>query len=230
MEMILRYSIDYIINLSTSACLADCRFVRIFLQGLEPIDVLIVQRHGKSTGEAFAVLAHPAELDMALRKNKAYLGTRYIEVFETRKIDYYKAIVDTMSHNGGMHERRGRDNRSRSRTPPPRKPRGGQQKSQGPEPGTTSIVKLRGLPFSADPDRVLEFFSDSDLGIDLPSTEKVLIATGADHRPNGMAFVEFDSPRTAEIALKKHKQMMGSRYVEVFLASVDERARYIPLH
>ena len=172
MEMILRYSIDYIINLSTSACLADCRFVRIFLQGLEPIDVVIVQRHGKSTGEAFAVLAHPAELDMALRKNKAYLGTRYIEVFETRKIDYYKAIVDTMSHNGGMHERRGRDNRSRSRTPPPRKPRGGQQKSQGPEPGTTSIVKLRGLPFSADPDRVLEFFSDSDLGIDLPSTEK----------------------------------------------------------
>lgn len=59
---------------------------------------------------------------------------------------------------------------------------------------------------------------------------RVLIATGADHRPNGMAFVEFDSPRTAEIALKKHKQMMGSRYVEVFLASVDERARYIPLH
>ena len=32
------------------------------------------------------VLHSLAELDMALRKNKAYMGSRYIEVFEARKL------------------------------------------------------------------------------------------------------------------------------------------------
>lgn len=144
----------------------------IMVQGLDPIDVLLVQRNGRPTGEAVAVLSHPAELDMALRRNKAYLGTRYIEVFESRKIDYYRAIADTISTSGGHEHRRGRDGRDRSRSPHRRsKPDKG-----GPEPGTTRIVKLRGLPFSAGVDRVIEFFSDPELGLpEMPTEDKYVI-------------------------------------------------------
>lgn len=38
------------------------------------------------SGEAYVVLSHPADLEVAMRKNKAYMGSRYIEVFEARKM------------------------------------------------------------------------------------------------------------------------------------------------
>lgn len=55
------------------------------------------------------------------------------------------------------------------------------------------------------------------------------IATGHDGRPNGMAFVEFESPEAAGIALGKDRQLMGSRYIEIFISNEDERARFIPV-
>lgn len=51
----------------------------------------------------------------------------------------------------------------------------------------------------------------------------------ADGRPNGMGFVEFESPEAAAAAQTKHRQMMGTRYVEIFASSAEERARYVPL-
>jgi hypothetical protein len=50
------------------------------------VDILPVTRNSRPTGEAFVVLRSLADMDMALRKNKAYMGTRYIEVFEARKL------------------------------------------------------------------------------------------------------------------------------------------------
>ncbi len=38
-----------------------------------------------------------------------------------------------------------------------------------------------------------------------------MIAVAADGRPNGMAFVEFDSVESAEAAMRKDKQVMGTR-------------------
>jgi len=73
---------------------------------------------------------------------------------------------------------------------------------------------------------VLEFFKDV---VEVPSADKVLIATGAGKRPTGMAFVEFGSVELAQKALKKHKESIGSRYIEVFPASEDDRARYLPV-
>ena len=38
-------------------------------------------------------------------------------------------------------------------------------------------------------------------------------------RPSGIAFVEFPNPQEASGAMGKNKQMMGSRYVEIFPAN-----------
>ena len=47
-------------------------------------------------------------------------------------------------------------------------------------------------------------------------------------RPTGLALVEFASPPEAQTALNKDKQMMGTRYIEVFMSSRDELQRYLP--
>jgi heterogeneous nuclear ribonucleoprotein F/H len=127
------------------------------------VDILIVQRGGRASGEAYAVLSHPAEMDAAMRKNKAYMGSRYVEVFEARKMDYYRAIGDMFGGGGGGGGRGppgspgGRD---RSRSPPPRRAPAGD--------GTSCVVKMRGLPFSATGDEISAFFADPNLGIAAP--------------------------------------------------------------
>eukprot|EP00878_Enallax_costatus_P024880 GHUV01026574.1.p3 GENE.GHUV01026574.1~~GHUV01026574.1.p3 ORF type:complete len:112 (-),score=30.17 GHUV01026574.1:1508-1798(-) len=47
-------------------------------------------------------------------------------------------------------------------------------------------------------------------------------------RPTGVALVEFASPADAQAAAAKDKQMMGTRYIEVFPSSRDELQRYLP--
>lgn len=47
-------------------------------------------------------------------------------------------------------------------------------------------------------------------------------------RPTGVALVEFASPQDAQAAAAKDKQMMGTRYIEVFTSSRDELQRYLP--
>lgn len=54
------------------------------------------------------------------------------------------------------------------------------------------------------------------------------MAAGYDGRPNGMAFVEFGTPQEAEAALGKDRHLMGSRYIELFISSEEERSRFQP--
>jgi heterogeneous nuclear ribonucleoprotein F/H len=54
-------------------------------QGVEPIDVVLVKRDGRLTGEAFVVLSGPMHVEHALSKNRSYMGRRYIEIFRAKK-------------------------------------------------------------------------------------------------------------------------------------------------
>jgi RNA recognition motif-containing protein len=47
-------------------------------------------------------------------------------------------------------------------------------------------------------------------------------------RPTGVALVEFATPQDAQAAAAKDKQMMGTRYIEVFPSSREELQRYLP--
>ena len=55
-------------------------------QGGHPVDVLVVKKEGRTTGEAYVVYATDVEVDMALAKNKGYMGRRYVEVFKAKKL------------------------------------------------------------------------------------------------------------------------------------------------
>jgi hypothetical protein len=55
-------------------------------QELEPLDILLVKRDGRFSGEAFLLLGGAAQIQLALDKNKSYMGRRYVEVFRAKKL------------------------------------------------------------------------------------------------------------------------------------------------
>ena len=55
-------------------------------KGCEPVDILLAKRDGRFSGEAFVVLGSPLQIQMAVDKNKSYMGRRYVEVFRAKKL------------------------------------------------------------------------------------------------------------------------------------------------
>ncbi|CAG4946333.1 unnamed protein product [Colias eurytheme] len=75
------------------------------------------------------------------------------------------------------------------------------------------IIKLRGLPFSTTVEDVLDFLSGVNV---LNNKEGVHLTEVRPGRPSGECFVEVVSQADVEEALKKDKENMGKRYIEVF--------------
>lgn len=74
-------------------------------------------------------------------------------------------------------------------------------------------MRLRGLPFAATPEDVLSFFSGLEV---LRGPAGVVFTWGRDGRPLGEAYVEFPSEEIQLEALKRDREKMGPRYVEIF--------------
>lgn len=79
----------------------DCTELDVaeFFHGLDIVDVLLVRRDGKFSGEAFCVLGYPLQVNFALQKDRQSMGRRYVEVFRSRRQDYYKAIANEVSRD-----------------------------------------------------------------------------------------------------------------------------------
>ncbi|XP_077588404.1 heterogeneous nuclear ribonucleoprotein H isoform X3 [Stigmatopora nigra] len=93
-----------------------------------------------------------------------------------------------------------------------------------PETVGDGLVRLRGLPFGCSKEEIVQFFSGLEIvpnGITLP--------VDIQGRSTGEAFVQFASQDIAEKALKKHKERIGHRYIEIFKSSRAEvRTHYEP--
>ncbi|XP_036399967.1 epithelial splicing regulatory protein 2 isoform X3 [Megalops cyprinoides] len=82
------------------------------------------------------------------------------------------------------------------------------------------IVRMRGLPFTATPEDVLGF-----LGPESPVTdgsEGLLFLKYPNGRPTGDVFALFACEEYVQHALKKHKQILGRRYIEIFRSTAAE--------
>ncbi|CAG9787499.1 unnamed protein product [Diatraea saccharalis] len=75
------------------------------------------------------------------------------------------------------------------------------------------IVKLRGLPFSTRVEDVLDFLTNVNV---LNGKSGVHLTEVRPGRPSGECFVEVESQQDVDEALKKDKENMGKRYIEVF--------------
>ncbi|KAH9605814.1 hypothetical protein KSS87_020408 [Heliosperma pusillum] len=183
----------------------DCTEADIsdFFRGLDIVDILLVHKGGRFSGEAFCVLSYPTQVDFALQRNKQNIGRRYVEVFRSKKHEYYKAISYEVSDGQSGSPRR--SSRARSYDE-------GKDLLEH-----TGILRLRGLPFSAKKQDIKTFFKDFDLADDV-----IHITFNSAGRPSGDAFVKFASPEDSKAAMVKDKMTLGSRYIELFPAPQEE--------
>lgn len=82
------------------------------------------------------------------------------------------------------------------------------------------IIRMRGLPFTATTEQVLQFFAPACPVTD--GSEGILFVRFPDGRPTGDAFVLFSCEEHAQNALKKHKDILGKRYIELFKSTAAE--------
>ncbi|NXG80770.1 GRSF1 factor, partial [Baryphthengus martii] len=82
------------------------------------------------------------------------------------------------------------------------------------------VVLLRGLPFSSTKEDIADFFSGLEI------TDIAFVYRG--ERRTGEAFVQFAAPDMAAKALSRHREYMGSRYVEVYVSRKHQMQRHVP--
>ncbi|CAJ0578305.1 unnamed protein product, partial [Mesorhabditis spiculigera] len=78
------------------------------------------------------------------------------------------------------------------------------------------LVRCRGLPFACTESQLREWIGDKDI-------QSVTLPMGRDGRPSGEGFIVFTSQEGYDNALKKDRENMGSRYVEVFPGTPQDK-------
>jgi epithelial splicing regulatory protein 1/2 len=105
-----------------------------------------------------------------------------------------------------------------------------QQHSLIPSGSRKDCIRLRGLPYEAQVEQILEFLGDAAKNIVYQGVHMVYNAQG---QPSGEAFIQMDSEQSAALAASQrhHKymtcvnpqnQMKKQRYIEVFQCSIDD--------
>jgi hypothetical protein len=62
-----------------------------FFAGMTIIDVIFILKDKRTTGEAFIMFSDSKTMEAALGKHKQYIGERYVEIFRASRSDYYFA-------------------------------------------------------------------------------------------------------------------------------------------
>ncbi|XP_057688332.1 G-rich sequence factor 1 [Corythoichthys intestinalis] len=84
-------------------------------------------------------------------------------------------------------------------------------------PADTRVVRIRGLPFTCTENDIVRFFSGLEI------VEKgITMVLNSRGRRTGEAFVWFSSQEAADEALRRDRDLIGNRYIEVFPSSSRE--------
>uniref|UniRef100_A0A7N0TIK1 RRM domain-containing protein n=1 Tax=Kalanchoe fedtschenkoi TaxID=63787 RepID=A0A7N0TIK1_KALFE len=189
-----------------------------FFYGLDVVDVLLVHKHGRFTGEAYCVFGYPLQVDIALRKDRQNMGSRYVEVFPSKRQEYYKAIANE------VHDARaGASPSPKTNFNDESKPHSHDKKPANEKKDSavhTGVLRMRGLPYSASKDDIVNFFKDFTL-----SEDAIHFVLNWEGRPSGDAFVKFASAEDSKAAMVKDRMSVGSRYVELFPSTPEEMSR-----
>ena len=182
---------------------------------------------GKPTGEAYVQLATKRDFDEATARHKNYMGSRYIEVFASSTADFKKYLkAANYSSSSPHHPPPHRGYRS-SNYSPPRKPHGYSHhlSRQSPDslypPSESRIIRMRGLPYSVSVFDILDFFYNLDI-----TEEDIIICKKPNGLITGEGFLRLYSNEDVHLAMKKHKERIGSRYIELFPSNEAELESY----
>uniref|UniRef100_A0A8D0CJQ2 RRM domain-containing protein n=1 Tax=Scleropages formosus TaxID=113540 RepID=A0A8D0CJQ2_SCLFO len=160
-----------------------------FFEGLDIVGggvTLVFDAHGRNTGIAYVEFASQEMADQALQKDRERIGSRYIEIFPSRKSAIHSRApvspVPTMEGNTDQA------------TQPDLHPQSSDI--------TQHCVHVRGLPFCASGQDIVNFFSPLQLA-------KICIEYGPDGRASGEADVYFTCHEDAVLAMSRDKACIG---------------------
>lgn len=184
----------------------DCSETDIikFFHGLDIVDILFVHKYGKFVGESFCVLGYAFQVEYALQKNRQNIGKRYVEVFRSDRQEYYKAICNVVADSRVV----------RQRSPRRSLPKRDLSKDNAQH---TGVIRMRGLPFTANRDDILEFFKGSVL-----LDDSIYFMVNSEGKVTGEAYVKFESPEDSKSAMMEDGTCIGNRYIELFPSSLEE--------
>lgn len=175
--------------------------VACFFKGLNVAKggvALCLSQQGRRNGEALVRFDNKEHKDLALRRHKHHMGQRYIEVYRATGQDFLSVAGGSSSEAQEFLQRHA-DN------------------------GTQVIIRMRGLPYICRPEEVVEFFQQGLVSVEvLDGKNGILFVHQPDGRATGDAFVLFGSEEAATKALTKHRQCIGSRYIELFRSTTAE--------
>uniref|UniRef100_A0A672JSU9 Epithelial splicing regulatory protein 2-like n=1 Tax=Salarias fasciatus TaxID=181472 RepID=A0A672JSU9_SALFA len=166
---------------------------------------------GRPTGDAFVLFSCEEYAQNALKKHKQILGKRYIELFRSTAAEVQQVLnrymsaplISTLPSSPIMP--------MPVLSTPPFLPAAS---------STRDCIRLRGLPYTAGIEDILEFMAEHTVDIKPHGVHMVLNQQG---RPSGDAFIQMKSPDKAfMVAQKCHKKTMKDRYIEVFQCSTEE--------
>eukprot|EP00965_Chrysotila_dentata_P211580 6186543-Pleurochrysis_carterae.AAC.2 len=163
---------------------------------LSPANVHLLQRaDGRASGDAYVIFDTEEAAKQALGLDKQKLGSRWVDLFQSSKGEFY-ALTST----GGVMMTAA---------------------ANGAGSGALGegyfVVKLRGLPWNATEDAIKKFLSP----VAAPAGG-IHIINGNTGRPSGIAYVELSSEEDQAAVLKKDKQNIGGRYIDIFTCSQSE--------
>jgi RNA recognition motif. (a.k.a. RRM, RBD, or RNP domain) len=92
----------------------------------------------------------------------------------------------------------------------------GDSKSNG-----SSVIRMRGLPYRASKAEVTAFFKGC-----VVADEGVIFVARPDGKATGEAYVHFASRDDMRTALRRDREMLGNRYIELFASSAEEVQRH----
>ncbi|KAI5727194.1 hypothetical protein M8J76_015896 [Diaphorina citri] len=190
--------------------------------------VLFVKKpDGKATGDAFVLFEKEEEADKALSKHKESIGIRYIELFRSTTAEVQQVLNKTMelpknnsltSSNNGLSAQQPMLSHL-AQVPVPYLPQhiitSGTRKD---------CIRLRGLPYEALVEHILEFLGEFASNIVYQGVHMVYNSQG---QPSGEAFIQMDSEHSAYLAaqLRHNRNMIfgkKQRYIEVFQCSGED--------
>ncbi|KAM9463651.1 G-rich sequence factor 1 isoform 2-T2 [Salvelinus alpinus] len=182
--------------------------VMLFFSGLDVAEdgvTLVTDHRGRNSGEAYVQFLTQEQADEALTRDREVIGNRYIEVFPSRRSEI-GGRKKTESFEEGRNSRQSQPHRPAAQ--PPR--HGSHPVSSLPQ----HFVHMRGLPFQATGDDIVQFFCPLALS-------RILVEFGPDGRASGEADVYFTSHQDAVSAMTRDKAHMQERYIELFLNSTS---------
>ncbi|NWX12031.1 GRSF1 factor, partial [Aegotheles bennettii] len=196
-----------------------------FFSGLKITDVAFVYRGERRTGEAFVQFAAPEMAAKALLRHREYMGSRYIEVYVSRKHHMQKHMLYDRHLLTYPRERREPESVPEERAQSPTRGsaaepenklcrEGTENSGRVLEPGNTSaplhFVHMRGLPAQASAQDIIDFFAP------LKPT-RIMVEYNSHGDATGEVDVHFTSHEDAAAAMAKEGSQLQCSAIELFL-------------